>query len=239
MTRVLLVISLAAVAALLSACGGSTTTVVHTDTQTVTEPAPTTPTPTTTTNAGTTPTGTTPTGTTTTGGTTIPGGTPTGGTTTTGGTTVAQGTTVACTSGELTPTYLGSNGATGNIVLSFAIRNRSAKACHTYGFPGVQFVARNGSSLTTSATRTTQDILGSTPESELVLEPGQRASFRMVASDSGPGGGASGCVTAYAVQVIAPDDTVPMRVAIPGGTVECGKTGVSPLLAGSDAVPGV
>jgi hypothetical protein len=158
-------------------------------------------------------------------------------TTTTGtATSTTAGGAGACTAADLTPSFLGSNGATGHVVLGFALRNTSHAACHTYGFAGVQFVARNGAVIPIDPERSTQDLLGSAPETRLTLAPGQEASFRIVTSDvaSGPGT----CPTAASLRIIAPDDTAAMNVAFTP-VLDCGRPTVSPLLSGADAVPGV
>jgi hypothetical protein len=140
-----------------------------------------------------------------------------------------------CTASDLTPSFLGSNGAAGTIVLGFALKNTSSSTCHTYGWPGVEFLSSSGAALPTGTTRTTGDVVGSTPAGVLALAPGQEASFRMVTSDMGPNG--SACPTAAALQIYAPDDTVKMKVAL-SGVAACGKGTVSPMLAGDSAFAG-
>ena len=95
-----------------------------------------------------------------------------------------------CTASDLTPSFLGTNGAAGTIVLGFALKNTGTSTCHTYGWPGVQFLSSSGAALPTHATRTSGDVVGSTPAGELTLAPGDAASFRMVTSDMGPNGSA-------------------------------------------------
>ena len=141
----------------------------------------------------------------------------------------------ACSASDLTPSYLGSNGAAGTIVLGFALKNTGTRTCHTYGWPGVEFLSSSGAALPTGSTRTTGDVVGSTPANPLTLAPGQEASFRMVTSDMGPGG--SSCPTASALQIFAPDDTVKMKLSL-GGVAACGKTTLSPLLPGDSAFAG-
>jgi hypothetical protein len=194
-----------------SACGGSnnssdqTRTIV--ETRTVTQPI-------------TTPTVTTSTG-------------PLTNTTVTGKTTTQVSN--ACSASDLTPTYLGSNGAAGTIVLGFALKNTGSTICHTYGWPGVQFLSSSGGALPTGSVRTTGDVVGSTPATVLALKPGGEASFRVVASDMGPNG--SSCPTASYLQIYAPDDTVKMKVSV-SGVAACGKSTVSPLMAGASAFAG-
>ena len=140
-----------------------------------------------------------------------------------------------CTASELSPRYLGSNGAAGTIVLGFALKNTGSSSCHTYGWPGVEFLSSSGAALPTNATRTTGDVAGSTPAGVLTIAPGASASFRMVVSDMATGGGS--CPTADMLQIYAPDDTVTMKVAVPG-IAACGKGTVSPMMAGVSAFAG-
>jgi hypothetical protein len=152
--------------------------------------------------------------------------------------TSAAAPSVACTSADLTTAFLSSNGATGRVVLAFALRNDRQSACHTYGWPGIAFAAAGGSALPTSTTRTTSDLLGSTPAAELTLGPGQQASFRIIVPDSNNGTRVA-CHTATAVRIIAPDDTAPMVTPLRASVTACGTATISPLLAGTDALPGV
>ncbi|HEX3802701.1 MAG TPA: DUF4232 domain-containing protein [Solirubrobacteraceae bacterium] len=156
-------------------------------------------------------------------------------TTATKTTTTAFASGTACTASDLTPSFLGSNGAAGTVVLGFALKNTGSKTCHTYGWPGVEFLSAGDKPLPTDATRTTGDVVGSTPANALALKPGEEASFRIVASDVGTGGG--GCATAKQLQIYAPDDTVTMKVSLPG-VAACGKATVSPLLPGASAFAG-
>ena len=145
------------------------------------------------------------------------------------------GTGIACSASDLTPSFLGSNGAAGTIVLGFALKNTGTSSCHTYGWPGVEFLSSSGAELPTGSTRTSGDVVGSTPANPLTLAPGEEASFRMVTSDMGPGG--SGCPTASALQIFAPNDTVKMKVSL-SGVAACGKTTLSPMLPGDSAFAG-
>ena len=142
----------------------------------------------------------------------------------------------ACTSADLTAVFMGQNGATGNVVLSFALRNRGSSICHIYGWPGVEFLGAGGQGLRTHSRRVTRDLLGSTPASVIALAPGMWASFRVVATDQSSGGGSTaGCQVAHALQIIAPDDAGMMSVGIPGGAYECMVTTVSALQPGNAA----
>lgn len=200
----------------LAACGGGARTVART-----TGPAP----PTTATQPGTSTSGTS--------GTTGPSGATTTQTTTTS--TTGGAATPPCTAADLTPSFLGSNGAAGHIVLGFALRNRSAGTCHTYGFPGIAFLDAGGAVVSTSVARSTNDFAGPVPKVGIELSPGAQASFRIVTSDVSSGAGS--CPTVAGVQIIAPDDTATMRVSLSSPVLDCGKPTVSPLQPGTKAFP--
>lgn len=132
--------------------------------------------------------------------------------------------------------YLGGQGATGHGLLAFALTDVSGHDCHTYGYPGVQFLSAAGTALPTDSTRTTHDFFGAAPERAITLASGQSASFRLGVTHSSSGGGEAGCRTAAALQVIPPDDTHTLRVTIAnGGAYECGTTTLTPLQPGDSA----
>jgi uncharacterized protein DUF4232 len=210
----LLFVAAAAVAGTLVvvACGGSSNTPGNTKYVTVTVPVThtvTTPPPGTTTTSPLTPT------------------------TATKTTTTALVSGSACTASDLTPSFLGSNGAAGTIELGFALKNTGSTTCHTYGWPGVELLSSDGVGLPTNATRTTTDVLGETPANVLKLKPGEQASFRLIATDFASGGG--NCDNASQLQIYAPDDTVTMKVAISGGVPACGRATLSPMMPGTSA----
>jgi hypothetical protein len=125
----------------------------------------------------------------------------------------------------------------GHVVLSFVLHNSSTAPCHTYGFPGVEFLAKGGAPIRTDAKRVVQDYAGSVPEVAITLKPGEEATFRVVTSDVASSQVA--CVTGYAMQIIAPDDTTPMRAPMPDGASICGgQATVSPLEPGTGASAG-
>lgn len=160
---------------------------------------------------------------------TAPASTPT--TTTT--TSAAAGGMQPCTAHDLALSYLGQQGAAGHGELGFALKNSSSAPCHTFGFPGIQFLDRRGADLTTIPHHTTSDYFGHAPEVELTIAPGSSASFRLgVTHGAIPG---SVCATAYGLQVIPPDDTASIRTTIPGGGYECQDATVSPLQPGDSA----
>jgi hypothetical protein len=137
-----------------------------------------------------------------------------------------------CKASGLALSFLGGQGATGHGELGFALKN-TGEACSTGGYPGIQFLAKDGASLPTTPQHTTSDFFGDLPLQHLSLAPGQSASFRLGVSHGA--GSSAGCSTAYGLQVIAPNDTATLRVTIPNGASECGTTTVSPLQAGNAA----
>jgi hypothetical protein len=139
-----------------------------------------------------------------------------------------------CRAAGVKITYLGGQGATGHGLLGFAMQNTGSASCTTLGYPGIQFESKGGAPLPTRDIRTTTDFFGTTKLARLTVAPGQSASFRLGVSH----GSASpkGCVTAGSVQVIPPNDTSTVRIAIPGGVYECGGTvTVSPMQPGDSA----
>jgi hypothetical protein len=140
----------------------------------------------------------------------------------------------ACTAADLTPAFLNSNGATGHVVIAFVLKNTGSSTCHTYGFPGVEFLTKSGAPITTNATRTTTDFAGHLSEVEVTVPPGSEASFRLVTSDVASS--QSACQTARGLQIYAPDDTTPMKTTMPVGISVCNGTAtVSPVVAGTGA----
>jgi Protein of unknown function (DUF4232) len=139
-----------------------------------------------------------------------------------------------CRAAGVKITYLGGQGATGHGLLGFAMQNTGSASCTTLGYPGIQFESKGGAPLPTRDIRTTTDFFGTTKLARLTVGPGQSASFRLGVSH----GSASpkGCVTAGSVQVIPPNDTSTVRIAIPGGVYECGgSVTVSPMQPGDSA----
>jgi hypothetical protein len=135
-----------------------------------------------------------------------------------------------CVTADFALHFLGQAGATGHGELGFSLRNVTPYQCRTFGYPGVLFLDKAGSPLPTKPTRTTVDFFGTTTKTELVVLPGASVSFRLGVNHGA--GSATGCTTAYGLQVIAPDDTHTTRTTIPQGASECGgQATVSPLQA--------
>ena len=161
-------------------------------------------------------------------------------TTATTSTTTATATTTAsgeppCRAATLSLSFLGQQGGMGHGEIGFVLKNTGSVSCRTYGWPGILFLDQSGHPLPTIPHHTTSDFFGSGPAVPLVIAPGASASFRL---DVGHGVATSaGCATAYALQVIPPNDTATLMTAIPNGAYECKDANVSPLRAGTAAYP--
>jgi Protein of unknown function (DUF4232) len=140
-----------------------------------------------------------------------------------------------CRAAGLALSFLGQQGATGHGELGFVLRNTGSSPCRTFGYPGIQFLDKDGKALPTHSTRTTHDFFGQTDATPLVIQPGGSASFRVGVTHGV--NSSQGCTTAGALQVIPPNDTAVMRVSMPGGAFECGTATVSPLETGNTAYP--
>jgi len=140
-----------------------------------------------------------------------------------------------CRAAQLQLSFLGGQAATGHGLLGFELRNTGATSCRTYGYPGVLFLDRAGGPLPTAPSHTTTDFFGKLPLARVTLASGATASFRLGVTHGISS--TAGCATAYALQMIPPDDTATLRVTIPNGAYECRTVTVSPLVYGSTAYP--
>ena len=219
MRRLVPLLSAVLVAAALAACGssgGTPAASIGTTSTTSSQPA-TASAPTTSTTATTTTTTTASTTTSTTATTTTSSGDP------------------PCRAASMSLSFLGQQGGMGHGEIGFVLKNTGTVPCRTYGWPGILFLGQSGNPLPTIPHHTTNDFFGSTPAMRLVIAPGGSASFRL---DVGHGVATSnGCATAYALQVIPPNDTATLKTTIPNGAYECQDANVSPLRAGASAYP--
>ena len=219
MRRLVPLLSAVLVAAALAACGssgGTPAASVGTTSTTASQPA----------NTSASTTSTTATTTTTTTASTT--------TSTTATTTTSSG-DPPCRAASMSLSFLGQQGGMGHGEIGFVLKNTGSVPCRTYGWPGILFLGQSGNPLPTIPHHTTNDFFGSTPAMPLVIAPGGSASFRL---DVGHGVATSnGCATAYALQVIPPNDTVTLKTTIPNGSYECKDANVSPLRSGASAYP--
>ncbi len=156
-------------------------------------------------------------------------------TTSTTATTTTSSGDPPCRAASMSLSFLGQQGGMGHGEIGFVLKNTGSVPCRTYGWPGILFLGQSGNPLPTIPHHTTNDFFGSTPAMPLVIAPGGSASFRL---DVGHGVATSnGCATAYALQVIPPNDTATLRTSIPNGAYECQDANVSPLRSGASAYP--
>lgn len=140
-----------------------------------------------------------------------------------------------CRASTLQATFLGSQGAAGHGLMGFALKNTGSTSCATIGYPGIQFLDKGGAKLTTNSIRTTRDYFGYAPKVALTVAPGASVSFRVGVTHV-PTGNAK-CTTAYQLQVIPPNDTSTLDVALPDGEYYCETATVSPVRPGTSAYP--
>jgi Protein of unknown function (DUF4232) len=140
-----------------------------------------------------------------------------------------------CRAADLELSFIGGQGATGHGLLGFELRNASSHPCHSYGFPGIQFLDRSGRPLPTVTTRTTHDFFGAAPLQPLVVAPHTSVSFRVGVTHGMTS--SAGCTTAGGISVIPPDDTSSLHATMPQGAYECGTATVSPVRPGRSAYP--
>jgi hypothetical protein len=143
-----------------------------------------------------------------------------------------------CRAAGLRLSFLGGQAATGHGLLGFMLRNLGSSSCKTFGYPGILFLDQAGKPLPTTTVRTTHDFFGTAPLGSLTVAPGETVSFRIGVTHFGPNGSNTGCTTAYGLQVIPPNDTSTLRVAIGnGGAYECQTASLSPVQPGTSAYP--
>jgi hypothetical protein len=148
-------------------------------------------------------------------------------------------TSLACRTGDLRVTHLESAGATGHGIHIFRIRNTSQRTCHTFGWFGVQLLAKHGRELPTRARRVKSDFFGAQPRRRVTIRPAGKASFRITTTAVGSG---RHCSDAAAIRVIAPDDTVSRLVRLRSRrshifACERGRFGIAPIQRGDGADP--
>ena len=146
-----------------------------------------------------------------------------------------QASSSLCRASDLQLSFIGGQGATGHGLLGFELTNATPRPCHTYGFPGIQFLDGSGRPLPTATTRTTHDFFGTAPLEALIVAPRTSVSFRVGVTHGIVS--SAGCTTAAGISVIPPDDTSSLRVTLPQGAYECRTATVSPVRPGRSAYP--
>jgi len=111
----------------------------------------------------------------------------------------------ACAGSQLKLSYAGTDGATGHLELTLALRNVSARSCTIRGYPAARLLDGSGRGLPMRIKRGGgffPDTLP--PPSAVVLKPGAQAHFGLSFVTNNEFKGAHTCRTAAAVMSLAP-----------------------------------
>lgn len=137
-----------------------------------------------------------------------------------------------CTQAQLRITGGRQGAGLGSFYAPILFRNVSTTACSLRGYPGVEYVAADGTAM---PTRPSQDT--AIPVRTVVLPPGKTASAMLSGGDFGPNGGATPCPETAGVRIIAPGLTT--QVFLPDITLNCndGNIFVTTVQRGSRPQP--
>jgi hypothetical protein len=155
------------------------------------------------------------------------------------------GGTQRCHTSQLEVAQLSVGAATGNVLNSFEMRNRSSAACWVYGYVGFQLLDGKGRALPQSLTRTTDSFFGqSDPATRLLLSPGTpllhtraagHAFFDVASEDVTCSSERMSAVAS--LEIWPPDEYA--AIVIPtrggdwsGGFISCGDLAVNPMQIG-------
>jgi Protein of unknown function (DUF4232) len=111
----------------------------------------------------------------------------------------------ACAGSQLKPAYVGTEGATGHMEVTLALRNVSAQSCTLRGYPAARLLDDSGRTLPMQVQRGGgffPDTLA--PASAVVLRPGAQARFGLSFVTNNEFKGAHTCRTAAVVMSQAP-----------------------------------
>lgn len=102
-------------------------------------------------------------------------------------------------------------GAAGSVYRTLVLTNISEATCSTMGFPGVSYLSVTGSQVGAPASRSE-----TTPETLVVLEPGQSATAVLRETRPENYGDACGLIATSGFQVYPPEDTASLTIAHAG-----------------------
>ncbi len=123
-----------------------------------------------------------------------------------------------CSTGQLALSYLGTQGATGHLEVTFALHNVSARTCALRGYPGGQMLDTGGRRLPTHVKRGH----GFFPDTLLAprrvtLAPGASAHFGLSFSTNNEyRGGGRRCPAAATLRSVPPNARQPLSVQVSG-----------------------
>lgn len=123
-------------------------------------------------------------------------------------------------------------GAAGTISLTISMRNTSATACTLEGYPGMQLLNSQGTTIPTNVVRGTftgnAPSAASQPPSLVTLAPGFSATFWLQYEDV-PVGNETTCPASTKAQITPPNDTAPALVPLDISPCNGGTVHVSPV----------
>lgn len=152
------------------------------------------------------------------------------------------GGTQRCHTNQLEVALLGAGAATGNVLNSFEMRNRSSAPCWVYGYVGFQLLDAQGRALPQSLTRSTDSFFGQSDAPTRILlsvstpplrtRAGGHAFFDVASEDVSCSSDRMTAVTS--LEIWPPDEYA--AIVIPtrggdwsGGFVSCGDLTVNPM----------
>jgi hypothetical protein len=125
-----------------------------------------------------------------------------------------------CLSTGLRLTFLASQGATGHLEVTFALRNVTGTMCTLRGYPGARLLDAAGRSIVTRLKRGGgffPDTLS--PPSRVLLAPRASARFGLSFVTNNEYAGARRCVRAAALESVPPGGAGALRISLTGGGV--------------------
>jgi hypothetical protein len=117
-----------------------------------------------------------------------------------------------CTGANYAFSLLGSQGAAGTFELTFGFKNTSSATCPLYGYPGIQLFDAAGTEIPTITDRGGGLSFDNFPPANIEVGPQESAYFNLGYSDV-PTAGESSCPVATALQAIAPNMSVGLKVS--------------------------
>jgi len=125
----------------------------------------------------------------------------------------------------------------GSETLSFTFKNTSSVECYLEGYPGLQMLNAQGSTISTQVHWGSSVSVPPEPVTKVAVSPGGSAYF-LIGFALGTGYGSEQCPTANFLDITPPNDQgylkVPATITPFGGTVQnlqCGQITASPVLS--------
>ncbi len=133
-----------------------------------------------------------------------------------------------CASNGLRLTFLASQGATGHLEVTFALRNASGTICTLRGYPGARLLDAAGHTIAMRLKRGGGFFPDTvSPPSRVALAPSASARFGLSFVTNNEYAGARRCVRAAALESVPPGGAGALRISLTGGGVPmiapCGR----------------